>query len=173
MSILLLNHMTVKHFSLIRDSDCNRKLKNVSFIALSFFFSCIIFSVSVLIIYTKPLYLSLSGAEHSVLAGEGCQRLCLLQRPDSQPEGVWRAACTNEGGEWTKWEGQNRQGERETDRKTDSRMEEVRGMDTLVSCLCWGAGETHQAGDKHIFCCCYTTATPISGWDRGDKQDMR
>lgn len=56
--------------------------------------------------------------------------------------------------------------------KTDSGTEEAWGMDLLVSCLCWGAGETHQAGDKHIFCFCYTTATPISGRVRGDKQDM-
>ena len=43
-------------------------------------------------------------------------------------------------------------------RNTDSGMEEVRGMD-FVSCLCWGAAESHQTGDKHIFV--FVTTQPL------------
>lgn len=58
-----------------------------------------------------------------------------------------------------------------SDRNTESGIEEVRGMDLLVSCLCWSAEETHETEDKH-FCFCYTAATSISGRDRKDKQEV-
>ena len=50
-------------------------------------------------------------------------------------------------------------------------------MDLLVSCLCWGAGETDQAGPQTHFFVFVTdththTASPISGRVREDKQDM-
>lgn len=64
-----------------------------------------------------------------------------------------------------------RAGRGRTGRQTDSCMEKVRGMDFLVSCLCWGAGETRETGGKHVFVFA-TPATPISGRDRKEKQDM-
>lgn len=110
-------------------------------------------------VLTKPPpHQCLLGIKHSVLAWKGCQWLCLLQRSVSQPQGVWRTACSNEGGEWTQW----RLGGGGADRNTESGVEEVRGMDLLVSCLCWSAEQAHKTEDKH-FCFCCTTATPIWG----------
>lgn len=43
--------MTVTHFSLIRDSDCNRKLKNVSNYCPFVYISCFIFYVNMFSIY--------------------------------------------------------------------------------------------------------------------------
>lgn len=54
---------------------------------------------------------SLSGAEHGVLAGQGGEQLCLLQWPYSQPQGIWRAARSDEGGKWEGW----KEWERQTD----------------------------------------------------------
>lgn len=68
---------------------------------------------------------------------------------------------------------EDRAGRGRRGRKTDNGVVVVWGMDLLVSCLCWGAGETHEAGNTFLFLLYHSYSYFRERQKRGAGYDLR
>lgn len=124
-------------FWLIRDSDCNRKLKNVSNHEAIFAFLSVSVCLTCVNIHQHPTVNVPQVLNTVFWLGKAASSCTSYSGPSlnlKEFEGLLaQMKVVSEFSEE----------EREREGHADSGVEEVRGIDLFVSCLCWNAGQTH------------------------------